>query len=247
MPKYKLIIVDDDNIIRRGLSQNIAWAEHDFELVGTAGDGETALQLVEEGQPDIILSDIKMPFMDGLALSKAVKELYPHTQIILLTGYEEFEFAREALKLRVFDYLLKFTDYETLLQTVKRAAVELERNRPPAENPLIPAKPRGLIGRAMRLVEQSYTNEELSLPQIAHALHVSPTYLSQLFKEKAKINFTDFLLQVRMEKAMQLLRTEDLKTYQVAHQVGYPNPQYFSVLFKKYTGFSPSEYKEQAD
>lgn len=529
---YKLLIVDDDGIIRRGLSQNIMWKDIGFELLGTANDGEIALKMIEKEQPQIIISDIKMPFMDGLQLTRLVKAKYPQIKVILLTGYEEFEYAKEALKLKVFDYVLKPVDNELLIETVKRAVCDFEKEEKSKKQiteslPLLKQKflvnlingdylesellseidylklplvngncivlllklddyknsnynlevmekellkfsiqniceeiaentgnsvfidlledeaaliftdktlnniallnkvstiaeslrekvfkylkttitigignvysdikeinksykdaykaiefryilgknkvlfiqdvsgyekkssfhfdiekteiiekiklglknesikilsdieekivteklvsltsirllgveiaillynevdgfkeyceqtyseknyynfsnrlqgletvqeifseLRGLISdiciyilekrgtqqqnivqSAMKFIAENYAREGLSLQDVANIVHVSPIYLSIIFKQEKGINFSDYLLEIRMKKAMELIRSKDIKIYEVSDKVGYSNAQYFSVCFKKYTGFSPSEFK----
>lgn len=125
----KLFIVDDDSIIREGLSVNIAWADCGIELAGTAGNGLQALQAFKAAAPDIVISDIRMPFMDGIQLARRIKEEYPRTKVILLSSYGEFEYAQSALESKVFEYLLKPVDEERLLQSVLRAAREQERER----------------------------------------------------------------------------------------------------------------------
>ncbi|TXK84597.1 response regulator [Paenibacillus sp. N3.4] len=122
----KVIIVDDDSIIRKGLSLTIPWEQHGFTLVGSARDGEEGLSLIKAMQPDLLITDIRMPYMDGFQLTEAVKEKFPHIKIIMLTSFDEFELAHRALKLKVFDYLLKPVDNQLLLDTAKRAMAELE-------------------------------------------------------------------------------------------------------------------------
>ncbi|MEW9667294.1 response regulator [Ammoniphilus sp. 3BR4] len=530
---YKVVIVDDDRIIRRGLS-SIPWEDIGFQLVGEASDGEMGLQVIAETCPHIVISDIKMPFMDGLEMAGSIKKNYPAIKVILLTGYDDFKYAQEAIKIRAFDYLLKPVDREVLIEKVKMAASELENEQkaqkqmnegmpflrqrflkklihnqcrpdeidkeleflgvelkgplfsafliklddglphtgekkddifgseilkfcvyniceeildeekcgivfdsdrdelvliyssnevpetasqhmyalaeriresvkmylkktvtiamgrvhsnipgisqayeearsaiefrhligkdkvfsiadtglPPNSNPdpikgienelLLKVKlglsleafavieelknqllsqkyislhhvrlmatqiivllfkeaeewAEGWVDRhredltnhyheinqlqtvaeivkklesvvtslvsyvnmkregqknatvdlAMRFIEENYFKEGLSLQDVAKEVHISPTYLSILFKQEKNINFSDFLFETRMKKAMELLRHQNLKTYEVAEKVGYGNPQYFSVSFKKYTGYSPLEFKKQ--
>ena len=125
----RVMIVDDDAIIRKGLSKNIPWSEVGFEVVGTAADGEEACRLFQETQPDVVISDIKMPFLDGLGLARKILARTNDVKIILLTGYDEFDYAKQALELRVFEYVLKPVDHEYLLECVKRAARELQQER----------------------------------------------------------------------------------------------------------------------
>lgn len=123
--RYKLLIVDDDAIIRKGLSKLIDWEEHHFDMVAYAPDGEKAWEIIQNQEVNIVVSDIKMPFMDGIELLEKVQENYPDIRVILLTGYEDFEYARQAIKYKAFDYLLKPVDGQQLLETVQRAAYNL--------------------------------------------------------------------------------------------------------------------------
>lgn len=126
---YKVAIVDDDRIIRKGLANTIAWEDNGFMLVGEAADGEQGLKIIEEFCPQVVVSDIRMPFMDGLEMARVAKEKYPEMKIILLTGYDDFSYAKEAIELRAFDYLLKPVDKEVLLNKVKKASIEWETQK----------------------------------------------------------------------------------------------------------------------
>lgn len=123
---YKLIVVEDDRIIRRGICQSIKWEDHGFIVAGEAGDGEVALDLIRKEQPQVVISDINMPFMDGLEMGNKIKEISPKTRIIFLSGYEDFKYAQQAIKLKAFDYLLKPVDSEQLLNKAKEAASDWE-------------------------------------------------------------------------------------------------------------------------
>ena len=530
---YNIVIVDDDRIVRQGIARSIPWEEHGFRIAGEAADGEQGLQVISSVHPHIVISDIKMPFMDGLEMAGELRKRFPSVKLILLTGYEDFHYAREAVKVKAFDYLLKPVDKESLLEKAQQAAKEWEREasisqkvregtpflrqrwlrkllsnrygmealtaemeelgirftgtccgvallklddyrrfsetaQEAAEQEALkyavqniseellvadplgtifdyeddelllvysteceraqadphvrqlaerirqsvkeyagttvsialgkPHKGLGGIGQSLReaqavmayrhlvgtdavfgeedihireaqiapdlgerigevaakvglglttdalerldelerllslhvpltldqvrllaiqtvlllcksveegdrewrmgnwheltayydeihrkqtvrgifdvlkkvavelarfvnlyrqtqtksVVEAAaayiaahFSKDGLSLREVAKAVHVSPTYLSILFKQEKNINFSDFLLEIRMKKAMELLRHSGMKTYQVAEAVGYSNPQYFSVCFKKCTGFSPLEFKRK--
>ena len=121
----KVFLVEDEAIIRHGIRDNIDWASHGFEFAGEAGDGEYAYPLILKAQPDILVTDIKMPFMDGLELSRLVKKTLPRTRIIVLSGYNEFEYAKEAIKIGISDYLLKPVSSAGLIDALKKAADEI--------------------------------------------------------------------------------------------------------------------------
>lgn len=122
----KIIIVEDDRIIRRSLCR-APWKEHGFILAGEAANGEIAIELIEQEQPQVVISDISMPYMNGLEMAKVIKETSPHTKVIFLTGYEDFKYAQEAIKLQAFDYLLKPVKMEKLIEKVKKATAEYDR------------------------------------------------------------------------------------------------------------------------
>ena len=125
----KVFLVEDEAIIRHGIRDNIDWASHGFEFAGEAGDGEYAYPLILKAQPDILVTDIKMPFMDGLELSRLVKKTLPRTRIIVLSGYNEFEYAKEAIKIGISDYLLKPVSSAGLIDALKKAADEIREER----------------------------------------------------------------------------------------------------------------------
>ncbi|RDE27410.1 response regulator [Parageobacillus thermoglucosidasius] len=517
---YKVLLVDDDRIIRKSLATTVPWEKNGYELVGEASNGEEGLLLIDKYKPQVVISDIKMPFMDGLQMAQISKNRYPETKVILLTGYEDFKFAQEAIKVKAFDYLLKPIESSILLEKVKQATIEWENEqisqeqktkgirflkqkwlkkllhhqgdkleicsemeklginlsdeyivvciirledciqrdikeeeldniykicegimksqgdvfdwdenefililqnqareivtqgieklveqvcfyikqelgitvtaaigqiykgltsialsyfearttlefrsitpqnrilyKPKNFSPLIDAQlnkiedelllkvklglvqetlliwnkfksylleqpyislhdirliaikmvilllrearkwsekwekcyrkdlviyyyeiitlqnvhdildkvaqvahslasymeeknnkeHESVVDKAIKYIEQYYSKEGLSLNEVAQAIHVNPAYLSNMFKVKKGINFSDYLLELRMKKAMELLRKKDTKVYEVAEMVGYSNPQYFSVCFKKYTGVSPLDFKK---
>lgn len=107
MRKYKLLIVDDEIEVRKGIINKVDWDKLGFEIVGEGENGKEALEIFEKTMPDVLLTDIKMPFMDGLQLTQCVKEKYPTTKVIVMTGFDEFEYAHKAIKLNVSEYILR--------------------------------------------------------------------------------------------------------------------------------------------
>ena len=125
----KVFLVEDETIIRQGIKNNIDWNSNGFELVGEAGDGEYAYPMILKHQPDILLTDVKMPFMDGLELSRAVKKALPRTRIIVFSGYNEFDYAKEAIKIGISDYLLKPVTSASLIESLKKVADQILEER----------------------------------------------------------------------------------------------------------------------
>lgn len=131
---YTILIIDDEPVVREGISENIDWAALGFELVGACGDGREGAKEIERLEPDVVLTDICMPFVDGLELASFVGERFPRTKTILLTGYDEFEYAQEAVKLKVSDFLLKPITADELRSLFERVREELDRERSEQHN-----------------------------------------------------------------------------------------------------------------
>lgn len=125
----KVFLVEDEFAVRERMKKNIDWEENGFLLVGEAGDGEMAYPMIQETQPDIIITDIKMPFMDGLELSKLIIQTMPQIKIIILSGYDEFEYAKEAISIGVIEYLLKPISGKKLLESLKHVATIIDKQR----------------------------------------------------------------------------------------------------------------------
>lgn len=125
----KVFLVEDEFIVREGIKKNINWSGNGFEFCGEAGDGEMAYPMIQNAKPDIVITDIMMPFMDGLALSRLIKSKLPETEIIVLSGYSEFEYAKEAIKIGVAQYISKPVNSEELLAEVKALSKKIEEKR----------------------------------------------------------------------------------------------------------------------
>lgn len=125
----KVFLVEDEFVVREGIKKNIDWKSHGYDFCGEASDGELAFPMIQKTKPDIVITDIRMPFMDGLELSKLIKKELPWVEIIILTGHEEFEYAKEAIKIGIAEYLLKPINGEELLSEVDRVALKIEEHR----------------------------------------------------------------------------------------------------------------------
>ncbi len=124
---YKFLLVDDDTIIREGIRDNISWEKLGFNLIGECEDGNQAIEAIDKYKPDVILTDICMPFLDGLELAKYVSERFPSTKIILITGYDKFDYAQKAVRLNVYDFILKPITPNELIKIIKRVKLEIDK------------------------------------------------------------------------------------------------------------------------
>lgn len=142
----KVFLVEDEFVVREGIKNNIDWESHGYEFCGEASDGELAFPMIQKLKPDIVITDIRMPFMDGLVLSRLIKKELPWIEIIILSGYEEFEYAKEGIKIGIAEYLSKPINGEELLKEVDALAVKIEEKR----------KERSIRERYLKEMEESW-------------------------------------------------------------------------------------------
>ena len=399
----KILIAEDDEIIRKTFLEKIPWEENGYEVAGVAQNGQQAYELALYTCPDIVLTDIEMPLMSGLELAEKLGEVLEDCRIIFLTAYDSFAYAREALRLHACEYILKDSREEEIIRAVNQAAREikirdrnvhltnlgkelLEKNRMikllqdnvteeerrsicrdmeidpkhfryrvvvlkageengtsirPSESVGMESELKALLavylgtqeirywisgwnqyqiifvetrireensglasimeviteklgerlpytaaagfgrlcegeadfsrsfddavfavnddsqgrvrvyrelGQAKFIreireyIRKNYADPELNLNKLSEQVYLTPTYISSLFKRYMNSNFKEYLVRLRMKEACRLLETTELKSYEISEMVGYPNPQYFSVLFKKITGDTPTQY-----
>lgn len=152
---YKVFLVEDEYIMREGIKNNIDWTAHGYEFCGEAGDGELAFPMIQKLKPDIVISDVKMPFVDGLELSRLIKKDMPWIEIILLSGYEEFEYAKEGIKIGIARYLTKPISGDDLIKEIDMVAEQIEEKR----------KEREVLEKYNREMEENQIQERKKLFQ----------------------------------------------------------------------------------
>lgn len=245
----RILIVDDEPIIRQSLAQLIIQTDKRSEIVGTAQNGQEALQLLPQLQPDVIFTDIRMPGMSGLELARHVSQSAPDIQIVILSGYAEFEYARSAIDSGVVSYLLKPTKIQELRTVLNKLyGVWQARNQSAPLTQTDEAPPDAqennvIVRQIMRLVEEHYA-EDISLLDIAMKVHLNPTYLSTLFRKETGQKFSVLITNVRLQHACKLLTEQPyLHVYEVAQLVGYQNAKYFINVFRQQFGMTPSQYR----
>ncbi|MFC0470926.1 response regulator [Halalkalibacter kiskunsagensis] len=385
---YKVVLVDDESLILKSLKKIINWQAFDCEVAGTANDGRGAVSLIKEIQPEIVITDICMPEMNGLDLLKEVQTFQARPEVILLSGYNEFEYAKEGLQNNAFDYILKPIDHDELEECIRRVIVKykdekkkeyeyrkhlihealtlgdnklshvkddrtyiitsLELNKPSVNdeqqlrewsskerddllseiffykfertryvivyahlkanvefvtqvksemqelgeriNALVKIavgkevmgisnlslsyqqtskllesasflkmniiseddirneyhsqySPDAAIKKAQSYLKENFT-KEIGIESVSEEVDLSVSYFSVLFKQKTGVTFLEYVTNLRIEHACILLKTTDLKTYEIANMVGYNDQRYFSQVFKKRLQVTPSQYRK---
>lgn len=242
----KVLIVDDEAVVRRGIVLGIDWAARGCVLAGEASNGEEGLAAVERYSPSLIITDVRMPRMDGIEMLSRLRERGNRARVILLTAHSDFAYAQSAVKLGADDYLLKpFRNEELIAAIDKVRRKERELATPAAALPLAKGDKSKYVLQALRYISLHYADEDISITAIAQHLQVSEGHLSHVFKKETGYTVINYLTQYRIHRAMELLRDCRRKVYEVAGEVGYRDVTYFGSTFKKLVGVSPSEYQDR--
>lgn len=237
---YKLIIIDDEEKIADGMAQLFPWQNIGFQVERIFTSARTALEYLEEHPVDVVLTDIEMPDMNGLELSRQLLN-HPDIQKVFFSSYSNYEYFRAALQNGVADYLMKPVAYSALLECFEKIRTRLDARGEHTEE--VPkAYYEQIIYSVRQYLKTNYRSA--TLEEAAARVNLSPSYLSRIFKEKSGSGFSELLLKIRMEKACELLADIQYKSYDIAYYVGYDNPKNFSRAFKAYYHMSPSEYRK---
>lgn len=251
----KIVVIDDETVVRSGIVMETDWASISCEVVGEAANGVEGLEVIEKYRPDIVICDIRMPIMDGLEMLKRLRESGNSTYVIYLSAYNDFEYAREALKFGANDYILKpFSEgelEEAITKIKKKITQKQETGEKEHEADVLShaALSKGdkskYVAAALDYVAENLSDPDMSIRTIAESIEISESHLSHVFKKETDYTVNAYITRYRMRTAMKLLKDQKLKVYEVAEKVGYRDIAYFSSTFKKITGVNPSEYQER--
>ena len=241
----RILIAEDEPRAMRGLKNLILSLSGEHQIVAEAMDGRQALELLQQTKPEVVFTDLKMPYMDGMALIRAARALECQTEFVLVTAYEEFEVAREALGLGVFDYLVKPVTVEDAAHVLKRLVAKLggTSEHGMSEGSLRDQYPNAhpLVRKTLHIIEESYASK-LNQKEIAQMLGISQEYLCYLFNKDVGEPFAKFVKKYRIEKSKYLLSSGRAAKDEVAYQVGFSDSKYFGKVFREVAGVSVSEY-----
>lgn len=243
----KVVVADDEHYILRELETIIDWKSYGCTIAGMAKNGMEAKELVIRNNAGLLITDIKMPGLDGLNLIRDLYDLERHIEFILISGFSDFSFALTAIKYGVSDYLLKPIDPLELIRAMEKFKTRHAQNIPrkKAEKDLrLRSNCNRFIKSAYEYVENHYT-DTFSLQDVADTIGISPSHLSKLFVNKLNMRFTRFVNLYRIKISQQYLKATDKTIEEIAELVGYSDYKYFSVVFKNLTGMTPIQFKQE--
>lgn len=244
-----ILLIDDEPVFRKGLAHIIQQHSIAFKHIFQADCGHEALSIIKnEKNISVALVDINLPDMNGLVLAKKIMALFPSIIIVIISGYDDFNFTRQAIQLQVFDYLLKPvapSDITYLLNKIENKRINDASQKRMFKNEEVNLSP--LCLNAIDIIKNRYSDNTLSLAFVSKELFVDSSYLSKQLKKQTGKSFSDYLTDYRLNKAKELLQqtTINLSIQEVSTKVGYANPHYFSRLFKLHENLSPTEFKEK--
>ena len=239
----KVLVVEDEEMIRKGIVLTVNWESLDCKVVGEAANGLEGLEAVKRLNPELIITDIKMPQMDGIEMLQKLREMGNNTHVIILSAYDTFSYAQSALRLGAVDYLLKPFHDGALERAVTLVHEKLYPNSK-TKILLVKEGPKSnYVREAMDYIRMHFNDPGICISSIAEYLNISEGYLSHTFKKETGLSPLNYLTQYRIQQAMQMLEDCRIRVYEVAEKVGYQDIAYFSSTFKKLTGMSPSDYQ----
>ncbi|QNM02386.1 response regulator transcription factor [Simiaoa sunii] len=253
---YKVVIIDDEPLIVEGLSRSIPWERWNCKVVGFGYNGIEGMEVIRREKPAIVISDISMPKMDGLTMIAGLKSEFPYMQVSILTGYREFTYAQEAIRLGVSAFLLKPSKMDELYEAIENMTEKLklfhiEEEQPEAvteeaeeeDSVLYNSEANNfVVTKALEYIKE-HSRERIQLADVADHCYVSQWHLSKLLNKHTGENFSVALNKARIAEAKELLQDPSRRIYDIAEEVGFQDLAHFSRVFKKLEGISANEYR----
>lgn len=250
---YTVLLVDDEKYILTSLKASTDWQKHSFEICGEAYNADSAIDMIDRLCPNLVITDIRMPGMDGLSMIALVHQKHPDILFVAISGYADFQYVKKAMSLEVITYWLKPFDIEEIDSTLTKCKKILDERQSERQIEVVGElygshiiSPKNVknpvIKSVLALVNESFT-VNYTISELAQRFLVNENYLSQLFKKEIGEPFTVYVTKLRLMYACTLLKTTELSINEISNRVGYTDYFYFARLFKREFSMSPSEYK----
>ena len=225
----KVLLVEDEISTRKLLKIIVKWEEFHMDICAEASNGRDALIKIKKEKPDLVVTDIKMPIMDGITLAKEIQRQYPTIKVIIITAFDEFSYAQDALRAGAVDFILKPLKRQEVKEALKRVGMQFH---------IKVEEKRDIIEAVQEYLKEHFAESQLSLNSVAEKFYLNPSYLSRIFKERTGRTLTEYLNQIRIFHACNYLEAGGWKIYEIAEKVGIPNADYFGRCFRKIIGVS---------
>lgn len=248
---YRVLIVEDEELLRKGLIFTFDWAALNCLIVGEARNGAEGLELIKSLNPDLVITDIKMPVMDGLMMLSHFK--HANFESIIMTGFEEFDYARRAIELNVMKYITKPIDEVELKQAIQDIIHKIDQNK--HYQSLESKKQLSFIQniKGQNIQFDKYTKqiidyidlhyqERIRLEDVASELKISIGYVAKVFKESTGYSVNDYLNRYRITKSIELLKLDQYRLFEIAEMCGFSEYKYFHRVFRLYVKMSPKDF-----
>lgn len=243
----RILIAEDEQRARRGLKSLITSLSDKYEVVAEVADGKQALEMMQIMKPDVVFTDLKMPYMDGISLIKSAQAININTKYVIVSAYEEFEVARQAISLGVVDYLVKPITYDEVQELLERLESNGKQQEKAASYGVLKEQypdVHPLVRKCLDFIENGYASK-ISQKELAENLGVSQEYLCYLFNKDIGEPFSKFVKNYRIEIAKHLLLSDSVRKEEIPYSVGFSDPKYFNKVFREIAGLSVAEYLKQ--
>lgn len=245
---FSVMLVDDEPWALYGIRNSFKWDELGFEVIAEVTTSIKALELIKDLRPDVVFTDIRMPDMSGIELMIAVNDIGIDSEFVIVSGFAEFEYAKNAIKYGAFYYLLKPIDIKEGIEVIKKLAERLKEKK--SYSALLNQSPENITQEGINqsfkelllYVNSNYQND-LKLGGLSDKFHINLTYICDLFKKVTYKTFSSYITELRMNRACDLLKSTELLVSQIAESVGY-DTYYFNILFKKIYNTTPLKYRK---
>lgn len=249
---YRILIVDDDPALRFIYKKMSIWQEYGFEIIEESSNGKDSIEKQEKGSFDIIITDIRMPILDGIGMLQKMREKGIMTYTILLSSYNEFEYARQAMILGASDFIVKPVKEEELAEALSRARGYLDRES--ERGMLLERLKAAFLKKGIDYQSNTFLQEiciyvldsmteNVTMETVAEHMGYNKDYFGKTCRQKTGYTFKALMNSIKMEYAKFLLATTNQKTYEISDKLGYATPDYFTTIFKKEVGMTPSAYR----
>ena len=241
---FHCLLADDEALLRQSVIRRLSETDDRFHVVKECAEGKSALEALKKGGIQVVFTDIRMPEMDGLELAKEIHEHYPEIVTVILTGYADFEYAQEAIRQGVFDYLLKPVNVQDLERVLGRILLHFQKDYEFEEDDLSKRSAEEVVMCVEKYLKNHF-REEIDFGALSEELGYSSAYVSRTFTRFRGESPVRYLTSLRMKEAKKLLAMTEESVARVGELVGYPDQFYFSRTFRKETGENPTEYRKR--